>query len=304
MPALPMGQQYELRHGDQRVVITEVGGGIREYHAGDRPVLDGFPADQPCGGARGQTLLPWPNRVADGQYSWQGTDYQLALTEPPKHNAIHGLTRWQNWEVVEHTDDRLSLHLVLHAQIGWPFVLDCRLDYALGDAGLSVRQSATNIGATAAPYAVGAHPYLSVGTEHIDPAHARVPGNLYYPTDERGIPTGKEAVSGKYDLREPQQLGDRQIDVAYTDLIRDPDGKARVRLGLPDGPAVALWVDEAYPYLEIFTGDTLPDPAKHRTGLGVEPMTAAPNAFQSGDGLVTLEPGQTHTGEWGIEPSA
>jgi aldose 1-epimerase len=297
-----MGDQYELRHADQRVVVTEVGGGLREYVVGDRPVLDGYADDEVCGGARGQTLLPWPNRIADGSYTFGGTTRQLALTEPDKHTAIHGLTRWQNWRVLDRAGDRLSLGLRLHAQIGWPFVLDCRLDYTLGAAGLTVRTSATNVGAHPCPYATGAHPYLTVGSARIDPAHARVPGALYYPTDDRGIPTGKEPVGGKYDLREAQQLGDRQIDVAYTDLTRDDDGKGRVRLALPEGPAVALWVDETYPYLEIFTGDALPEPDKRRTGLGVEPMTAAPNAFQTGDGLLTLEPGSTHAGEWGIEP--
>lgn len=299
----PSGAQFELSLGDSRVMVTEVGGGLRSYLVGGRAVLDGFAVNEMCTGARGQTLIPWPNRIADGIY-WLGeVEYRLALTEPEAHNAIHGLTRWANWVVAEHSATHLRLCYTLHAQTGWPFVLTCELDYRLGQSGLTVQTTATNVGSRACPYATGAHPYLAMGTETIDTARVRVPGGQYYPTNDRGIPSGRHPVEGsRYDLRSHPELGDRRIDVAYTDLERDADGRARVELTAPDGSVVALWVSAAYPYLEIFTGDTLADPARRRTGLGVEPMTAAPNAFQTGDGLITLQPGQTHSAEWGIEP--
>ncbi|MFF7969701.1 hypothetical protein [Streptomyces sp. NPDC007905] len=142
-----------------------------------------------------------------------------------------------------------------------------------------------------------------MGTPTIDAAHRRVPGAVYLPVDDVGIPTGPRPVDGtRYDLREQQQLGDRHIDVAYTRLRRDADGRARVRFVHGEGPAVTLWVDDVYPYMEIFTGDTLPEADRRRTGLGVEPMTCAPDAFNSGDGLLTLEPGQTRQAWWGIDP--
>ena len=54
-----------------------------------------------CDGAHGAPLIPWPNRLADGRYSFGGTEYQLALTEPENRNAIHGLLRWRNWRARE-----------------------------------------------------------------------------------------------------------------------------------------------------------------------------------------------------------
>lgn len=299
----PSGEQYELRCGDQQVVITEVGGGLRSYTVGERPVVDGYGVAQSCTGARGQTLIPWPNRIDGGRYRFNGMEHALALTEPGALNAIHGLTRWANWVPVEHSERHLRLTHTLHAQTGWPFVLTCELEYRIEHGGLSVRTSATNVGAAPCPYATGAHPYLTAGTERIDITLVQVPGAIYYPTDERGIPADREMVEGtRYDLRQPTELGDRTIDVAYTDLARDPHGRAWVRLTAPDGRSVTLWVSHAYPYLQIFTGDTLPEPDRRRTGLAAEPMTAAPNAFRTGDGLVTLQPGDTHTGEWGIQP--
>ena len=58
-------------------------------------------------------------------------------------------------------------------------------------------------------------------------------------------------------------------------------------------------MDEAYGYLQLFTGDPLPDVA--RRSLAVEPMTCPPNAFRTGEALVRLEPGASWTGAWGID---
>lgn len=306
---LPSGRQYEISYGRQTVLLTEVGAALREYREGGRPLLDGYGPEDMCTGARGQSLIPWPNRVKGGSYEWEGRRLQLDLSEPEKGGAIHGLTRWRNWEVpvVEHETNKISFTYTLHACQGWPWILDCRLDYQLGAGGLTVRTTVVNRSASRCPYGTGAHPYLSTGAGGvgaIDAGLVQVPGRTFLPVDERGIPTGHERVDGtEYDLRELQQLGGRNIDVAYSDLVRDADGNARVKLLRADGSSgVELWVDESYPYLEIFTGDTLPQADRRRTGLGVEPMTCAPDAFNSGEGLITLEPRQSHTGEWGIRP--
>lgn len=302
---LPSGRQHRLASGDQVLMLTEVGAAIRSYTVGSRPVLDGYEATQACTGARGQTMIPWPNRIRGGTYRWGGDTRQLDLTEPAKGGAIHGLTRWANWELVERTESTAGFRCVLHDCPGWIGVLDARLDYELGASGLRVRTTATNVGSVPFPYGTGAHPYLSVGTDTINTAHACVPGSVYLPVDEYAIPTGERLVEGtRFDLRTSQELGERQIDVAYTDLERDAEGLARVRLALPDGPAVELWADESYPFLEIFTGDSLPQEDRRRTGLGVEPMTCAPDAFNSGNGLVTLHPEESHTAVWGINPNA
>ena len=53
----------------------------------------------------------------------------------------------------------------------------------------------------------------------------------------------------------------------------------------------------------LFTGDTLGDVGRRRQGLAVEPMTCAPNAFRTGDGLRIIEPGEAFRASWGIIPS-
>lgn len=82
LPLAPSGDQFQIRHGDQRATIVEVGGGVREYLTGDRAVLESYPLEAICDGAHNTPLIPWPNRLADGRYRFDGVDHQVALTEP------------------------------------------------------------------------------------------------------------------------------------------------------------------------------------------------------------------------------
>lgn len=300
----PSGEQFELRHGEQRAVVVELGGALRAYEAGGRPVLDGYGADEMCSAARGQTLIPWPNRLRDGTYSFEGEELQLPLSEPAKHNAIHGLVRWTRFTAADRAENRVRMEQLLLPQAGYPFALSVAIEYALGDDGLTVTTTAENAGTRDLPFGAGAHPYLTAGTETVDECTLRAPGARRMVTDEQAIPTGEEpAVDGtEYDFRTARELGAVQLDTGYADLVRDADGRARVELSAPGGPTVGLWLDEAYPYLMLFTGDSLPEAERRRRGLGVEPMSCAPNALASGEGLVTLAPGGRWRGSWGIEP--
>lgn len=278
--------------------MTEVGAGLRRYVVAGRDVLDGYADDEMARSGRGQLLLPWPNRIRDGRYRFGGRDLRLPLTEPERGNAIHGLTRWVAWTVRERDEGRVMLGLALHPQPGYPFSLDLAAEYALADDGLTVRLTATNVGSEPCPFGAGAHPYLAPAGGTVDSSTLRAPGARRLVADERGIPTGSEPVDGRDDdFREPRPIDSTQLDTCFTELERDADGRARVRL---DG--TTLWLDEGFPYLMLFTGDPLPDVA--RRALAVEPMTCAPNAFQSGDGLLELEPGETFAASWGIELNA
>jgi aldose 1-epimerase len=189
---------------------------------------------------------------------------------------------------------------VLHPQPGYPFSLEFHLEYQLCDGGLTTRITATNIGARACPYGAGAHPYLTVGTAAIDAAVLHVPARTVLISDARGIPDGSESVEDtEYDFIRPRKIGATELDHAFTDLVRDEDGLARVRLSDPDaGLSLTLWMDASYEYLMLFTGDPLPDVNRH--SLAVEPMTCPPNAFQTGEALIVLQPGQSTSSAWGI----
>ncbi len=300
----PSGGQFDLRLGDQRAVVVLVGGAIREYENEGRAVLDPFPVDAMADGAHGTPLVPWPNRLDGGRYRFDGTDHQLALTEPEKGNAIHGLLRWRSWRPVELSTERVVLGDRIHPMPGYPFTLDVVIDYQLGDAGLEVATTATNVGDAPCPYGAGQHPYLSPGpaegSSPIDACVLSLDAATRITTDQRGLPEGREDVAGTpFDFRDGRRLDDLEVDSAFTDLARDEEGRARARLTGPDGRTAELWVDHHHPYLEIFTGDTLA-PHRRRQGVGCEPMTCPPNAFATGTDVIRLEPGDSMTTTWGV----
>jgi aldose 1-epimerase len=296
----PSGEQIEITAGDQHAVVVEVGGGLRSYSAGGRELVDGYKANEMSSSGRGQALIPWPNRLQDGSYEFDGRRHQLPLNEPERRNAMHGLVRWVAWTASVRKTHRVVLEYLLHPQPGYPFSLSLGIEYALLDSGLRVRTTATNVGADACPYGTGAHPYLTLGTATVDRLILRAAARTVLRSDGRGLPIGTAAVEDtEYDFRQPRPIGSTTLDHAFTDLERDADGLARVALRDPDhGTEVSLWVDESYPYLMLFTGDPLPD--VRRRSLAIEPMTCPPNAFRTGDALIRLEPGHSFTSTWGI----
>jgi aldose 1-epimerase len=298
----PSAEQIQIVSGDQRAAVAEVGGGLASYSAGGENLVDGFGAGETSTSGRGQLLIPWPNRLEDGSYEWEGRRHQLPLTEPEQRNAIHGLVRWLPWPVREHDASRVVLAHDLQPQPGYPFSLALTVEYALSDEGLLVRTTATNVGVEACPFGCGAHPYLTVGTATVDSVELRVPARKVLLSDERGLPARAASVEEVgLDFRRPRRIDSTTFDHAFTDLERDAGALARVQLLDPDaGTGLTLWVDESFGYLMLFTGDPLPDVA--RRSLAVEPMTCPPNAFRSGESLIRLEPGAAWTGAWGIAP--
>ena len=302
MNAPPSGEQFEIAHGGQRATVVEVGGGVREYAVGGREVLHPYPLEAICDGGHGAVLIPWPNRLADGRYSFEGTDYQLPLTEPGKRNAIHGLLRWRNWRPRERSSERVTMGIRLYPMTGWPFALDVTVTYSLSSDGLTVETRASNLGDRPCPFGAGQHPYLSPGNDQlVDDCILQLRARTRILTDpDRQLPVGKEPVAGTlFDFSAPRPIGKAAIDDPFTDLERDSEGRAWVRLAGPDGATVELWSDEAYPVAQLYTGHTL-TPARRRRGLAAEPMTCPPNALRSGELIMRLEPGETHVCRWGV----
>ncbi|MET0839826.1 MAG: aldose 1-epimerase family protein [Marmoricola sp.] len=300
----PTGQQWTLEHSGYRATVVESGGGIRELTHDGVPVLAGYPLDSMPSGGRGQVLMPWPNRIRDGAWSFAGRDLQLPLSEPDKHNASHGLVRWASWREQARSDAGVTLGSRVMAQSGYPWTLDLTVSYRVSGAGLETTVAATNVSAEPAPFAAGMHPYLALSGP-LASTPLLLPASTRLLTDERLLPVGEEAVAGTaYEFTAGREVGDLTIDDCFGDLAREPDGRAVVRLG-----DVELWVDGSWSWLQVFTGDVLPaGTAEHpvppgtgpRESVAVEPMTAPPDAFSSGRDLLVLEPGASWSGSFGV----
>jgi aldose 1-epimerase len=300
-PHPPSGEQHEIRDGDQVAIVTEVGATLRTYSAGGLDVLDGFSVDEPSSAGRGQVLAPWPNRLDGGRYEFDGRPGAAAIDEPELGNAIHGLVRWLPWLLASKTDDAVALECVLHPQPAYPWRLELGLEYQVVGDGLEVVARATNASTEAAPFGIGFHPYLTTGIP-VDDVRLTIPVSRRLTTDDRALPVGEEEVAGTgFDFTVGRTVGATRLDTCFTGLARGSDGRSRARLESVDGGrGVEVWVDEAFGYLQVYTGDTLEPGSRRRQAVAIEPMTCPPNAFASGVDVIRLEPGASWSGAWGI----
>ncbi|MGW0432300.1 aldose 1-epimerase family protein [Micromonospora sp. NPDC003197] len=299
----PSGAQWTIAADGHEAVVVEVGGGLRAYRAGGVDYLDGYAEDELCVGAAGQVLAPWPNRIRDGQYSFAGHSLQVPLTEPARHTAIHGLVNWLPWRIVAHEADSVTVQGDLPAQPGYPWPLALRTVWQVGTDGLRATHEVTNLGDDPAPFGLAVHPYLRLPDVAVDDLWLRVPGRRRLLVDGRGLPIGAAAVAGDgYDFTTPRRIGGLVLDTTFGDLDRESSGGSSVTLASADGVAeVSVWADPAFGWWQMFTADSLAG-ERHRRSVAVEPMTCPPDAFRSGQDVITLVPGEPWRASWGIRP--
>ncbi|MDT7617162.1 MAG: aldose 1-epimerase [Pseudonocardiales bacterium] len=295
----PTGEQFEIVSGDVRAVVTEVGAGLRSFTRAGVPYVETFDEDSRPPRGAGAILVPWPNRTARGRWTWNGTEQQLALSEPAAGNAIHGLLRHVLYRAGERSADAITLHAVVPPQPGWPMALDTSVRFAVGGDGLTVTHTVRNVGTAAVPFGVGAHPYLRAGDTPTDDCVLTLAAASSLPL-EGGLPTGSAVpVSGELDLRGGRRLAGMELDHAFG-ACTPVDGDTLVRHRLEGaGGGVELWADPDFGWVQVFTPDDHPGRGR---AVAVEPMTCPPDALNSGTGLLTVAPGEEWSGSWGLRP--
>ena len=294
------GAQYVIEAGGHRVTVVEVGAGLQRYTHDGVDVTGTYGMDELPPKACGIVLVPWPNRIRDGKYAFDGAQYQLALTEPAARNAIHGLGRWARWTVLGHEFDRVTLRLDVVPQNGYPFPVRAEVTYVLdAERGLAVTITARTLGDRRAPFGAGSHPYLSTRGHALADVTLRLPAAERLVTDEKGLPVGVRPVAGsEHDFQRGKRLKAVRMDDGFTALAAEP-AERYAELRTPDGTGARLWFDDAFSYLQVLTLDAL---TPQQPAIAVEPMTCAPDAFNSRAGLIVLEPGGQWSGTWGITP--
>lgn len=295
----PSGRQFHLENGAGRATVTEVGAGLRSFSVDGTPVLFGYDEDELCHGGKGQVLSPWPNRLEDGRYTFEGVSAVAALDEPEHGNAIHGLVRWLRFEPQREEQGGVTLVSEVMAQPAYPWRLRLEVTYELvSETCLSVSARASS--SSRAPFGIGFHPYVHAGAGGVDRCELTFEAATHLLLDARGLPTGAEPVAGgPHDFSGGASLEHRRLDDCYGGLRGDEDGWS-ASLRRADGSAVALRADGSFAYLMCFTGDTLAA-GERRRGLALEPMTCPPNALRSGRDLVVLDEGRDWEGSFSIE---
>lgn len=300
---LPLsGLQYTISHGGYSATVASIGASLRRLTWQGRDLVVPFEVDEVRPGYRGAVLAPWPNRVVDGRYTFDGVDYQLPLTEPSRSHALHGLVCWADWTLEARTVNEVTLRTTIVPSDGYPHRITVLAHYRLGDDGLTTTVTADNLGATTAPYGTGPHPYLVAGPGSVDDWTLQFPAAGYLTvTPDRLSPIATVPVetTPEFDFRTPRLIGDTFIDHAFTAITRDADGSASVLVTSPVGTGVRMSFGPDLPWLQVHTADR-PAPEPSRIGLAVEPMTCPPDAFSTGEDLIRLAPGASHSAGWTI----
>ncbi|ROS74748.1 aldose 1-epimerase [Curtobacterium sp. PhB130] len=296
------GTQLTIAAAGYTAEIATVGATLRSLQHQDRDLVVPFAADEVRPVFRGAVLAPWPNRVVDGRYTFDGQDHELALTEPKRSHALHGLVGWTDFDVESVAPDRVVLTTTIAAQEGYPFRVVVRVEYRVDEQGLHTTVTGTNTGDRPAPWGTGPHPYLSAGAGTVDDWTLTLPAaEVLEVTEDRLVPTALVPVHDEFDLRTPTLIGARFIDHAFTGFDR-ADGTAAITLTAADGHGVRMVFGDECAWAQVHTADHVV-PEYHRAGLAVEPMTCAPDAFNAGAerGLVVLDPGASFPASWTIQ---
>ena len=309
----PTGTQFQLQRGETSATITSVGATIRSFHFQNKRYLEETPVNKMVSKARGQLLIPWPNRIRDGKYKFNDTTHQLPISEVEFHNSIHGLTRWQEFELLAKTSTSVTLRHHLAPSPGWPFSLETTISYELQQALLLVEVSLRNIGDSSAPVAFGAHPYFAIGETKVQDYSLFIPANQRWEVDQRKNPVELTSVTNPepaldLDFRRPRRVGDTYLDYAFSDLIQCDESERRfVEVGgkieqfdtcfITDGSTkVGIFYDENFNHIQAYFDPTSPS----RTSIALEPMTSPPNAFNININDHLIKPSETKKLHWGI----
>jgi aldose 1-epimerase len=301
--------EISLSFDRQRALVSPWGAALRRYYlleadGSETDIVWGYSGGSRKKGGQGDVLIPFPGRIAEGRYSFDGQALQLERNDKEGPNAIHGFVRTVPWKTHQADSNRVSFDVRLDAELygkrGYPFSLSVRITYGVDDQGLSCSFAVQNVGRQAAPVGVGFHPYFTVGTALVDEAEAKIPGAGYLEFNERLVPTGKvlDVAGGEWDYRDSRRIGERRFNHCYVRLERDAEGMAVASLCHREhGRTIDVVMDRSFSAVVVYTGDAIADAP--RRALAIEPMTCATDAFNHPDwGLKRLLPDEAFVGRY------
>lgn len=271
--------------------------GNKLYHVTDNPLTanefkknDWF---------KGAVLFPFPNRICDGKYTFEGKAYTLEINEASRQTAIHGLVYKMPFEVVAtnqtESEAEINLQTTYDGHLaGYPFPFTLFLQFKISDAdGLTFSIKATNTGQTPMPFGFGWHPYFVVGGGTANQWQMQLPVNNRLEVDNRLLPTGN--LSPYTTFGQPTTIGNTELDTGFD--LNLPNGIAHSIVTNPNQNLTLTCWQAAGPggfnNLQVFIPPS-------RNSVALEPMTCPAQAFNSGNNLMVLQPGATWNSTCGV----
>lgn len=241
-------------------------------------------------------LIPFPNRIKDGKYVFKGKTYQLPINHLAENHAIHGLLYNKPFIVkkMENNDSSalLNLEYSYNSELeGYPFSFLLQLEYIFTNNGLKIKTSVINQGNSEMPIADGWHPYFTF-QETVDNLSLLIPGSKKIEVDNRMIPAGNKTEAEIFNKL--SKIDDRSFDTTY---LIDTENTATTQLySSKKNVSIHVWQETGlhkYNYVQIYIP---PD----RTTVAIEPMTSIADAFNNGEGLIILKPGDVYINNCGV----
>ncbi|WP_051640118.1 aldose 1-epimerase family protein [Cellulomonas sp. URHE0023] len=286
--------------GRTRATVDLRGGGLHSLSVDGEPLVHTYVPAGPVPDCSGSLLFPWPNRVRSGRWEHDGVQHQLEVNEPELGNANHGVVRDATFLVDSAGAECVTVSTVVEPRPGYPFEVSLSTTYTADEAGVRVDHTIQNRSAQPAPVALGTHPYVRVGTAPVRDLRLTVLATRHLPVDAALIPVRDEQVDESVDLRGGQLLAGRELNACYHGLEAVGETYRHV-LAASDGRAVELWTDRSFAYVQVYVTGVFPDPVLGTVeAIAVEPMTAPPDALNSGRGLCWLAPGAAWALCWGL----
>ncbi len=293
--------------GEYASIIPEFGANVNEIvlqkKGKKHSILDGDKTQEEltrCELFKGAKLTPWPNRIRDGRYVFQGKEHQLPTNFPQEGHAIHGLVYNRPFNLVTANGLKNAAKAKLEHSYdgsipGYPFKFKITILYILSDDGFTCKTSIKNNGEQSMPVGDGWHPYFRLG-KTVDDLMLKIPAKFQLVTDERMIPNNARTFRA---FRELTRIGDTNFDTGFIMLDYVP----RVELYDPkQDVTINAWqetgsrLETGYKYVQIFIPPS-------RKSIAIEPMTCPANGFNSKQGIIILEPGEEFKGQYGVKLS-
>ncbi len=246
---------------------------------------------------KGAKLVPFPNRIRDGRYSFNRKSYKLPINFQSQKHAIHGLLYNQKFTVKDRTVSKKSSsilleHLSLGRTDGYPFKFKVHIKYTLSSDGFESNTVIKNEHSAKIPIGDGWHPYFRLKGSLADML-LRIPSTRQIEVDSRTIPTGEIRPFEKFSSL--SKIADEEIDSGFQ--LRKRNGLAETELVDQEHDLkLTVWQETGemkYNYVQIFIPPS-------RKSIAIEPMTCNINAFNNGEGLIILNPKSTFNATYGV----
>ncbi|MCB0577864.1 MAG: hypothetical protein KDD10_00965 [Phaeodactylibacter sp.] len=289
--------------GNRIDLVPGFGGCVLNIELQGQPLLDGYATPEEMAinrWAKNVLLFPFPNRLKEGRYEWQGREYRFPVNDGQTGNALHGFGMDQPMTVsaVNAAEEKASLRCAFHYEGGrpsYPFPFLFETTFEIANPGtVEVTLQVRNNGRAPLPFGMGWHPYFRL-SDKVDDLILQLPPCDMIGVDQAMIPTGRRYEYTTF--TQPRRIGPEVLDNCFA--LRQQEGQVHILIRGETGE-VRYWQEVGpgkFGYLQLFT-------PYYRNTLALEPMSCNIDAFNNGEGLIRLAPGEAATASFGFEFTA